>query len=332
MKHLYLLVFATGIALAQPKVTGVANAADFTTTVAPGSLASLFGSGLSTTTTGPSSLPLPTTLAGVSVSVNGRSAPLTYISPTQINFQVPLATATGTASVSVTLNGQTSAPASVSVAASAPGILQYGANRGVIVNPDGGVNGPNSPASAGSVVVVYLTGLGATTPPVADGTPAGSSPLSVPPGTWSAQIGGANAPVRFIGLTPGFVGLAQANIEVPPLNTNDYSLAIFVNGRSTRTVRIAVSGSADALPPPSANCVSGKVENITFSLQYKTPGLADEVTIGSTLLCGKCDRKPPIYIEFVRKLEAARLAGNNVDACYDEFGTMNLVRLQHNEE
>lgn len=330
MKILYLLAITGGILAAQPRVTGVANAADFTTTIAPGSLASIFGSGLSTTTASPSSVPLPSSLAGVSVFVNGRPAPLTYVSPTQINFQVPLATPPGTGIVTVALSGQSSPPSNVTVAATAPAILQYRANRGVIVNPDGGVNGPDSPVAGGSVVVVYLTGIGATIPPVADGSPAGSAPLSVPPGSWTAQIGGANAPVRFIGLTPGYVGLAQANIEVPSLNSNDYALAIFVNGRASRTVRIAVSGNADALSPPSANCVSGRVENITFSLQYKTPGLADEVTIGNTLLCEKCDRKPPIYVEFVRRLETARLAGNQVDACYDEFGTMSLLRLQHN--
>lgn len=330
MKSFYLIIFAASIVLAQPVVSGITNAADFSSVVAPGALASLFGSGLSTTTNGPKSLPLPLTLAGVSVSVNGRPVPLSYVSPSQINFQVPLATPVGTAAVTVSLNGQTSAPATISVATSAPGILQYGANRGVIVNPDGTVNSPDTPASVGSVVVAYLTGIGVTTPSVTDGFPAGSSPLSVPGGTWTAQIGGANAPMRFIGLTPGFVGLAQANIEVPPLNSNDYSLAIFVNGRSTRTVRISISGSADPLPLPGTNCVSGKVEDITFSLQYKTPGLADEITIGNTLLCEKCTRKPPIYFEFVRKLEAARIAGNSVDTCYNEVGTMNFLRIQHN--
>ena len=80
--------------VAQVNITGVSNGADFSATVAPGSLASVFGSGLAPATA-TLSVPFPTSVSGVSISVNGRPAPITYLSPAQINFQVPADAADG---------------------------------------------------------------------------------------------------------------------------------------------------------------------------------------------------------------------------------------------
>src|ERR1017187_2694756 len=104
----------------------VVNAAGFQAPVAPGSVISIFGTNLANTTMPASLTPLPTTLGGVSAVVNGSlKVPLFYVSPTQINAQLPYETPTGTATLSV--NG--SAPVSFTVTASAPGTIVYGANR-----------------------------------------------------------------------------------------------------------------------------------------------------------------------------------------------------------
>lgn len=335
---LLLLLLAATLA-AQPRVTGVGNAADYAPAVAPGSLATVVGTGLAPTTGSAASLPLPTTLNGVSVTLGGRPARLSYISPTQINFQVPAATPAGPANLAVTVNGAASNSFLVTVTAAAPGVFQYGANRGVVQNQDFSLNTAANPAAAGASIIVYLTGIGATNPAVADGVAAPSGPLATPlvPGT--ATVGGVNAPVQFLGLTPGSVGLAQANLQVPALPSGDHPLVLTMNNRSSQPVQIAVRGNTPTPPPgggggnnqqplPSnLTCLSGPVTEIIFSLAPVPAGLADEVTIGDTRLCATCPVKPPLYVQFVQRLNAARRAGRAVDACYDSAGTFTYLRL-----
>lgn len=317
-------------------VTAVGNAANFQAPVAPGSLATVFGTDLATGTSAPSSLPFPTTFNGVSVSVAGRPAPITYLSPTQINFQVPYATPPGNASLTVTTGGQTSAAVQFTVRAAAPAIFEYGTNRGIVQNQDGSLNGADNPAAAGSAVVVYLTGIGATSPAVADGAAAPAA-LVRASGTSTASIGGRDAAIAFLGLTPGNVGLAQANLVVPAgLTSGDHPLTITLAGQTSKSVLVSMraastggggGGDTGGLPE-GAKCVSGNVDYVLFSDQGKLSRLADEVSIGGTKLCEKCDLKPPLYGNFAEKIEQARLEGLNVDACYDGFGTLNYLRMR----
>ena len=314
---------------AQPKVTAVAQGADFSTTLAPGTLATVFGTGFAASPVSASAVPLSTTLGNVSVNVNGRPVPLTFANSTQINFQLPYGIASGTASLTVTNNGLVSNAFSFSAAAYAPGIFQYGANHGVIQNQDYTLNGPANKAAAGSYVIVYLTGIGTTNPTVADGNIAPSTTLSIPLSTATATIAGVKATVAFIGLTPGNVGLAQANIQIPPLvSDGDYPLVLQLGGAVTKPVLISARATKGADLPVGATCLSGPVESITFSLQYKTTGLADEVILDGTTLCAKCPVKPPIYPEFAAKLEEARSSGINVDACYDAASSIYLLRMR----
>ena len=325
------ICFLLGIASvwAQPKVTAVAQGADFSSVLAPGMLASVIGTGFATAAISASSVPLPTTLSNVSVNVNGRAVPLTFANATQINFQLPYGTATGKASLTVTNNGQISNAISFPVAAYAPGVFQYGASHGVIQNQDYVLNSAANPAVAGSFVIVYLTGIGITNPAVADGIGASSAPLAQAIPTTSATIAGAPSNVAFIGLTPGNVGLAQANIQIPALAIDgEFPLVVQLGGVSSKPVLISVKGTTSAGLPDGVKCISGQVDSVTFSLQYKTPGLADEVIIGGTKLCAKCDVKPPIYVEFVSKLEEASTTGIKVDACYDPEGAVNLLRMR----
>jgi uncharacterized protein (TIGR03437 family) len=233
--------------------------------VAPGSLASLFGSDLSSGTQPASGFPLLTTLAGTSVSFGGTLVPLLYVSPTQINFQVPSSAKAGAVNVVVNGPGGASASFSATVVAASPSIYQYGPNHAAAQNDSGELNSADAPASSGSVVTVYLTGQGAVNHAVPDGSPAPSSPLATANAVSSAAIGAASATIQFLGLTPNFAGLAQANITVPNLPSGDYPLVLTVGGYVSASVVISVSGSGTAYTSPLTLAASAAFTNSSNS-------------------------------------------------------------------
>jgi uncharacterized protein (TIGR03437 family) len=134
----------------------------------------------------------------------------------------------------------TSAEYPLTIDAAAPGILQYGAGRAVAADALGNLNTAANPARVGSVLVAYLTGIGSLTTTPADGAASPASPLAQALLPASATIGGANAPLLFLGLTPGFIGLAQANVQVPSLAAGDYPLVITVNGVASGPATVSV--------------------------------------------------------------------------------------------
>jgi uncharacterized protein (TIGR03437 family) len=177
-------------------------------------------------------------------TVNMVPAPLNFVNPTQINFEVPLETAVGPATAIVTSNGVPSAAFTIQVAPAAPGIFLYETTRAIAQNlPSYSLNGPNDPASPGDYLVVYLTGQGPVSgPALKDGVIVPSPPpvftATLP---YSATIGGKDATVAFLGLASGFVGLAQADIQVPEgLKTGDYPLVITVNGVMSNVATVSV--------------------------------------------------------------------------------------------
>ena len=219
------------------------NAASFAQRISPGALASIFGTGFGTTTfLADDGFNWPTsTTNSVSVKVNGVAAPLYYVSPGQINFQVPWGTpTTGTVNIAVLVNGGSSNTASVAVGTAAPGL--FNANGAAIVQntPDYSLNGTSNPAPAGSTIVAYLTGTGPVSPAAKDGVPTGSNGLTNATSLVTAKIGDANATVSFTGLTPGFIGLAQMNIVVPTLAPGVYPLVVTIDGQSSNAATIAV--------------------------------------------------------------------------------------------
>ena len=176
--------------------------------------------------------------------MNNELAPLTYVSPTQINAQMPLDVTPGMATVVVKVGTATSnAVAAIVPATAVPGMFISGANRAIVQNyPSYVTNSPASPAPAGSVIVAYLTGGG----PVQGGsvlvtghpTPAQTFPVTE---AYSATIGGTTATVDFVGLTPGFIGLYQANIVVPKIAAGDHNLVITIGGTASPGALVSTS-------------------------------------------------------------------------------------------
>jgi uncharacterized protein (TIGR03437 family) len=254
----------------QVTVTAVTDAAAFGPRLARGSLATIFGTNLGTVARAKTT-PLPTTLGGTTVAVQGIKAPLLYVSPGQINFQVPTGLQAGQNSLVVTSSSGSSAAFNFTVRAQAPSIFQYGVNRAVAQNNDAAhsLNSSTKPAASGSVITVYLTGQGAVDNAVKDGDPTPVSPLSTATATATATIGPQNAPVKFLGLTPHFVGFAQANIQVPTLPNGDYPLVITLGGTVSTSALISVSGSGTPFTNPlllvgTANFTNSSVSDIAL--------------------------------------------------------------------
>ncbi len=207
--------------------------------IAPGAIATLYGAGLAADTAAAGSFPLPQTLAGASVTVNGVAAALLYASPSQINFQVPFEVSPGAATIEVSVNGAAAGSITVPLYAAAPAIFLEPQGNAAAINQDGSVNSAAQPAPAGSVIAVYVTGLGAVSPPVASGAAAPGSPFSNANGV-TATIGGAAANVAFAGLAPGYAGLYQVNIQIPQLAAGQYDLRISTPGSGSNAAPVSI--------------------------------------------------------------------------------------------
>ncbi len=209
----------------------------------PGSVFVLYGTDLATKTAQAATVPFPTTLLTTKVTVNGVAVPLYYVSPTQINAQMPWNIPGGTVASVVVLNGTVASNAAAVYvpATGTPGIAVYNSNRAVVTNSDNSVNSTTTPASVGDEVVAWFTGGGPVQAagPLASGSPApaGFSPLT---GNYSVTVGGVAANVVYIGLTPGSIGLYQANFNVPQLAKGSYPVQITIAGQASNKPLMSV--------------------------------------------------------------------------------------------
>ncbi len=163
---------------------------------------------------------VPTTLGGVRVLVDDIPAPLLFVRTDQINAIVPYAVANRFgARVRVEYFGLLSSPVDVRVGTASPGIFtvtQTGAGQGAILNQNNSVNAANNPADRGSVIAIYATGEGQTTPPGVDGGVNNGPTFPRPIGEVRVFIGGIEANVQYAGAAPTFVaGVMQVNAVVP---------------------------------------------------------------------------------------------------------------------
>jgi len=230
-----------------PAVAAVVNGASFLSGIVDGSWISVQGSSLSTMTRQWQSFDfadgkLPTLLDSVSVAIGGLPAAVYYISPTQLNVQVPATRKTGPVSVVVTNSWGASASVSADVHRNSPCIFVFTPGGGkypaaLIVRSDSGVDylGPagllgkaiaSRPVRTGEILELYATGLGPTNPTVPPGQAfAGEAPIIDP---IAVSIGGVNAPVAFAGITSP--GLYQINVTVPNISAGLQLLVVNVNG------------------------------------------------------------------------------------------------------
>ncbi len=192
------------------QIAGVSNGASFKTTFAPGMVMSVFGSQLAPAGTAQAAgvLPLPISLAGVSATVNGVTAPLYYVSPGQLNVQIPYETGAGAAVIGVNNNGQI-ASFPFEVAITAPGIFVD--QNGALV--------PFANAKPGDTLPLFVTGDGDLTPTLPTGnTPSSDTSLNnlpQPRQPVTLTVGGLTAKILFLGVPFGLSGVTQINFTIP---------------------------------------------------------------------------------------------------------------------
>jgi uncharacterized protein (TIGR03437 family) len=247
-----------------PVLNALVNAASFRAGAAPGMDFSLFGTGFSIQPAQAPAAPLPLTLGGVSVAMNGIPVPLFYAGPNQINGQIPYNLPVGPSLVSVSVNGGSSSALAFNNMSAAPGIFQTPDLACVAQNQDWSLNSPANPAKVGSILVVYLTGLGQVDNPVPTGAAAPVSPLSLPLLTGQAQLDGQATGLQFLGLAPGFVGAGQADVQVPSsISPGIHSLTVSVGGVTSNACTVSVGNHPLGASPsvvgimPAAGVVTG---------------------------------------------------------------------------
>ena len=218
-------------------IDSVSNPAAPSTVFAPGMLASVYGSNLASSATSAEYVPLPFHLNSVSATVNGISAPMAYVSPGQLNVQIPYETSAGLAVLAVNNNGQI-ASYLLTMNAAAPELF---------VTPQGFLT-PNGVARAGDTIAAYMTGEGDVTPFLATGnSPAPGTAvkdLPAPRLPVSITVGGVNAAITFTGIPPGFVGVTQINFTIPnSVAAGVQPVVVTVGGASSSGASIRILAS-----------------------------------------------------------------------------------------
>jgi uncharacterized protein (TIGR03437 family) len=242
-----ILIAGLAVCAALDAQVAVVNGASFRKEqpLAPGSWASAFGTFANVAETSAASLPLPKTLGGVTVSIDGIDAPLNYVSSGQINFLVPSGLAAGMRAIEVkTASGTISG--SMWVMSAAPGIFPKDTAtppRGAIQNEDGAENSSSSPAQRGKAITIYATGPGALKEAYEDGSAAPGNPLVNTRSTPQVYIGGVEAVVQFSGYAPGFANLWQINAYVPDKTfiTGKVTVQVFIDGVDSNEVTAFVA-------------------------------------------------------------------------------------------
>lgn len=211
--------------------------------LAPNSWATLYGSNLSWVTASASltdgQLPVSIVNAGVQILFAGRTlARLLYVSPTQINFLVPASRGPGTTTLNVVRDGFGGPAIPVLIADVAPGLFQNG-GMAAASHADGSVITTDAPAQAGEIVVLYGTGFGQTAVPFDARNDGRLVALTADPAAIRIQrfadltVTLNDTPIDssrilWAGLTPGFAGLYQINLQLPDTLDPDPQIRIAI--------------------------------------------------------------------------------------------------------
>lgn len=231
---------------------GIVNGATFLGGGAPGAWISVFGSNLATTTATWNPPPvqgslLPTNLGGTEVFIAGQRAPLSFVSPTQVNALVPGVPERGWVPLEVRVNNQPTEGGYIYLRDTDPALFVFSPQggrypaalhpgpEGTLVGPAGLFpGGPTSrPARATQIIEVYGTGFGLTNPAINPLTFfQGAAPLAVDPGDLRVRVGGLNAQIQFVGLVAP--GLYQMNLVLPGLIEGSYFINSELDGLTTQ--------------------------------------------------------------------------------------------------
>ena len=224
--------------------------------VAPGSLVTLTGT-FPVTTAFEGEAPLPTSLAGVGVQLNGVLAPLLYVSATQVTFQVPWEMAGQTvADVTVGANMFTHDAGSLALAPTAPGLFSIGgtgSGAGAIQDLLYRAIDAENPATAGTTVIrILCTGLGVVSNQPASGAAALFSPRSMVVPLPTVTIGSVPASVLYAALTPGLVGVYEVDVSVPAAAPTGAAVPVVMTAGSvvsnTVTIPVVSAGGSGGAP------------------------------------------------------------------------------------
>lgn len=219
-----LVVLVVKAALAQaPAYTAadIVNASDYSPApFAPNSIVSLFGSNLAWDDGSVLSTPTaPTTILGVTVFVNSMPAPLLYVSSPQINFVIPSLLRAGDVTVRVVKQGISGPIVTIKLTNGAPALFDIGSGFAIATHADGSLLSATSPGQPGEIVVVYATGLGYTWPtPQYDEIPLAAAVMQSLSDLRVSLDGVVldSGRIKYAGVTPGYLGLYQLNLELPP--------------------------------------------------------------------------------------------------------------------
>jgi uncharacterized protein (TIGR03437 family) len=225
-----------------PNSRGVVNLASYQTSLAPNGLVSIFGQNLGTNEVF-GSTPLPTVLGGTCVTLNNIPLPLFWVSPNQINAQIPPGTAPGSYPLVVRsiTNRTNSLAQQVAISAAAPAVLVDSNGQIALVHADGTYVNQDNPANRDEPLLMFAVGLGATTgAPVVAGMPSPSGPLASVSGRVQVFFGDprykqAAVIVDWAGLAPGFIGIYQLNLRVPGFHQPGDSLPVTVRVGNTNS-------------------------------------------------------------------------------------------------
>ncbi|MBZ5636570.1 MAG: hypothetical protein LAO55_25885 [Acidobacteriia bacterium] len=244
--------------------SSAANAATLSTGIAPGSIATIFGTGLTRGVNGGVAAPsgtLPYSLQGTSVLVNGIPAPVFAVvslnGQEQIYFQVPwevqgapipqvpispiITTKQPAASIVVVNNGSVSPAMRAFFHNRQPAIFTSDGSHAIAVHADHSLVNSQNPSRSGEVITLYGTGFGPVTPLPPTGEPAGVLPQSTMDSTPTVTVNANNATVVFAGLSPGSVGLYQFDFVIPNrVGIGDLNVLINAGGQNSNLVTIPV--------------------------------------------------------------------------------------------
>jgi uncharacterized protein (TIGR03437 family) len=227
------IMFVLGGNTSGAAITSIANPATYSASVSPGMVIAVFGTNLANATGIASGNPLPYSLDGVSAAVNGIAAPVVYVSPTQVNLQIPYEAGAGPAVLGIDNNGQI-AGFQLQISAAAPGIF---------ADANGNLS-PTPTVSQGGTTTLFLAGGGE----VSNLLRTGYAPTSVSTGSLyqpllpvSVTVGGTQAFIQSMGLTPNQFGVTQIKFTLPSsVPAGVQPVVVTIGGASSPPVNVTV--------------------------------------------------------------------------------------------